>query len=191
MSDRYSSFEELALNEVSGFDYEIEFVRNGSDILIMAPHGGKIEFLTCELAAEIAENDFSLYVFRGIKKSGNRFLHITSHRFDEPLALKAVSHADTVLAVHGAKNNREVFVMIGGLDEILAENIRKELRKAGFNSMNPNRRMRAIHPTNICNRGKRRKGVQLELSRKLRLCLKEDRRQRGRFVEAVRNALMR
>ncbi len=188
MRDRYSSFQELAANETQGVDYEIECARNGSGILVMAPHGGKIEFFTSELAAEIAKNDLSFYAFKGVKKSGNRFLHITSHRFDEPSALNIVSNADAVIAVHGAKSNHEAFVMVGGLDDVLVEKIESGLVKAGFDARNPDEGMGAVHPDNICNRGKRRKGVQLELSRKLRQCLKENAIERGRFVDAVRNA---
>ncbi len=190
MRDRYSSFQELAEKETLAIDYEIECVRNGSDILIMAPHGGKIEFFTCELTAEIAARDYSFYAFRGIKTSGNRFLHITSHRFDEPTALKLVSNSNTVISIHGAKNDREAFVMVGGLDDVLAEKIRTGLRKAGFAVKNPDEGMGAVHPENICNMGKMRKGVQLELSRKLRQSLKEKPVERARFVAAVGNALI-
>jgi len=54
----------------------------------------------------IAGSDFSLYAFRGIKEKDNKKLHITSHHFDEPMALEMASKSETVLAIHGEKNER-------------------------------------------------------------------------------------
>ncbi len=65
--------------------------RSGSSgILVMAPHGGGIEPGTGDIADGVAGQHHSFYCFKGIKKQGNRALHITSNRFDEPLAMAMV-----------------------------------------------------------------------------------------------------
>jgi phage replication-related protein YjqB (UPF0714/DUF867 family) len=189
MNDRYANFQELANLESRGVDYEIEHVVNDPNVLIMAPHGGKIEFFTSDLAALIADEDFSFYTFKGLKNRNNRTLHITSSRFDEPGALAAAGEAETVLAIHGSKSDHGAFAMVGGLDKSLASRIVSELEKAGFPTASPREGMKAIHPKNICNRGKTRKGAQIELSRTLREQLRENRGKRQKFVKAVRKAL--
>ncbi len=188
--DRYANYEQLAGNEEEGTDYAIEYVANHSTVLIVAPHGGKIEFHTSAIARALAGRDFSYYSFKGLKKNGNRSLHITSHRFDEPTALAAVRKAETVLAIHGAKSRDGAFAMAGGLDRDLARKIALELERAGFEIRSPEPGLGALHPDNICNRGKRGKGVQLELSQALRKTLGKNRDESARFVRAVRKALL-
>jgi phage replication-related protein YjqB (UPF0714/DUF867 family) len=58
-------------------------------VAVIAPHGGGIEPGTSELATAIAGDDFSLYLFEGLKSAGNGELHITSTNFDEPISAKA------------------------------------------------------------------------------------------------------
>ena len=101
MPDRYRDFGELALQEEEGEDWTLEYMDRGSRILVMAPHGGWIEPFTTELARAMAGEDLSFYTFRGIKPEENHTLHLTSHRFDVPVALKAAGRSEAVLAVHG------------------------------------------------------------------------------------------
>ena len=83
----------------------------------MAPHGGRIEPATAEVAEAIAGMDYSFYSFNGLKADGNGVLHIESHLFDEPRALRAVEKADIIVTVHGQVDRKEEFVMVGGLDD--------------------------------------------------------------------------
>ena len=85
---------------------------------IIAPHGGKIEPRTSDLARRIAGDDYNFYCFEGIKDKDNACLHITSHRFDEPGAIKLVSKSDLVVAVHACTGTAGL-VHIGGLDKKL------------------------------------------------------------------------
>jgi len=80
--DHYHSYSELAEHEVEGTDFTITvFRRPFSAVAVIAPHGGKIEPRTSEIARAIAGEDFNLYLFEGIKKRGNyAALHITSRR---------------------------------------------------------------------------------------------------------------
>jgi len=184
----YTSFKELAHHEVEGQDYRIRIELRDPRVLIMAPHGGSIEPTTEIIAEAIAGKDYSLYSLEGLK-GDSRMLHIESHLFDEPRALKALEKAEIVVSVHGQIDQRDGFVMIGGLNTQLGLEIEKELERAGFQIRPPNEGLMGTDPMNICNRGKSRQGVQLEISRKVRDLLKNDRDRLRAFSEAVRRAI--
>lgn len=162
--DRYRSFEELSRYES---EFEVEVRDHCSDVSIIAPHGGRIEPNTSEIAALIAADRFNLFCFRGSKQDDNRSLHITSHRFDHPRALNLISSSRYVVAVHGCTIRRPV-VYLGGLDTVLIRLIRDHLTTHQIDSHWGNDRFKGTHPYNICNRGKSKRGVQLELSRGVR-----------------------
>ena len=61
-------------------------------------------------------------------------------------------------------------VCAGGRDRQLGTRILAELNAGGIRSSMAKRGYAGVHPDNICNRGKRKKGVQLEISRGLRDC---------------------
>ena len=106
--DRYSCFSELAAREARGADYEICARRQAaSRVAVIAPHGGGIEPETSRIAESIAGAEFSLYCFLGLKRTGNRVLHITSHNFDEPECLGLIAEHDWVLAIHGCQESGE------------------------------------------------------------------------------------
>ncbi len=188
MVDKYPNYEELSRHEKKGIDYRIRCMSK-SDIIIIAPHGGGIEPGTTKIAKAIAGSKYSFYTFEGIKPTGNRVLHITSKNFDEPIALKVVQQASQVVAIHGCQGDSEEIVYLGGLDNGLKQKLDKYLKAAGFNPQYPqNSQLKGIHPLNICNRGKTDKGVQLEITRKLRYSLQENGKL-NLFVTAVRDAL--
>lgn len=184
--DRYTSFADLARCEAKGIDYGITVVhRPASEIAVIAPHGGGIEKRTSEIARAIAGDEFNLYLFEGIKASGNfAALHITSRRFDEPSCLSLLRECSSVVAIHGCMRPDER-VLIGGLDTELKNRVADALRQAGLRVDTDGHGFRAENPGNICNRGRSNKGVQLELSRPLRGSANEP-----RFVQAVRTVLL-
>jgi len=185
----YNSFKELVSHEVEGQDYRIRVELRDPRVLIMAPHGGKIEPATAEVAEAIAGMDYSFYSFEGLKASGNGVLHIESHLFDEPRALQAVEKANIIITVHGQIDQRDEFVMIGGLHDNLRLKIRQQLEAAGFKIRPPTGGLMGTDPMNICNRGKSKQGVQLEISRKVRDLLRTDREKIETFANAVRKAI--
>lgn len=191
MPDVYRNFQELQKRELEGRDWERTYLDRGSRILVMAPHGGGIEPFTAELACEIAGKTFSVYTFRGLKPSRNRALHLTSHRFDEPLAQRALWQADAALAIHGEKSLHDSFVMVGGLWTDLKEELTLRLAKEGFGVLEPRRGLAGRRKENVCNRGRSGWGGQLEISAGLRRRLSEEEALRGRFVAAVRTALLK
>ncbi len=191
MTSPYKSFEELIQEEIEDEDYRISVRLRDERVLVMAPHGGKIEPTTSMIAEAIAGENYSYYSFDGLKSEGNGVLHIESHLFDEPRALQAVKKADVVITVHGQLNHQEGFIMVGGLHVDLRSEIRRRLEADGFQTRTPPEGLQGIDPENICNRGKLKGGIQLEVSRKERDLLKADKERLERFVSAVRQAIQR
>ena len=184
-ADRYCCFDELGRYEEPGRDFAITAVRRAaSTCLVLAPHGGGIERGTSEIARAIAGADFNLYLFEGLKPSGNVALHITSRRFDEPSCLDILSGCDLVVAVHGCKGEIEQ-VLLGGLDQTLKRQISDSLRNHGVHVESSGHAFPATDPMNICNRGRTAQGVQLELSSALRRGPNRD-----RAVKAIRDVLL-
>jgi phage replication-related protein YjqB (UPF0714/DUF867 family) len=168
MLDKYAEYAELALTEVPGRDYRVVAVeRPESAVAVIAPHGGSIEIGTSEIATLIAGGEHSLFSFEGLKPYGrNRDLHITSHRFNHPECLALVSRCKVVLAIHGCRGESGIF--IGGLDVALKELLAHRLGAAGFRTVTEGHRYLGVNPLNICNRGARGRGAQLEFTRDLR-----------------------
>lgn len=190
MADFYSNIQELQSHELEGRDYLIIASRNWHPVLIIAPHGGKIEYYTSQIAKWIADEDFAWYSFEGIKDGDNRKLHITSHNFDEPTVLQALREAHTVLTIHGQKNAVDEFLMIGGLNSTFGTELQVALQHHGFIVKESEQGYRGERTTNICNRGCTGKGVQLEISFALRKRIFEDVECRIRFIDTIRSLII-
>ena len=188
LAKNFRSFANLAVAYAEDVDYCISRVpRPGSTVGIVAPHGGRIEAHTTEIATAIAGADLSLYVFEGIRSTGNyAALHLTSHYFDEPGCLELLATCDDVVAIHGCKVAGEV-VLVGGLDDELAAELGAAMTKAGLECHLDGHEFPGTHPNNICNRGRRGVGVQLELSAGLR----ESSPHKRKLVAAIREVLLR
>ena len=166
--DKYANFIELERNEREGEDYAILLREANSKIAIIAPHGGGIEPGTIGIADAVASSDYTFYAFKGIKKRGNKILHITSNRFDEPIGIKTSENAYIAISIHGCRDKIEI-VFIGGKNRKLKEKIMYGLRTAGFRAViSEEPWLRGKSSENICNRCRSGKGVQLEISRGLR-----------------------
>lgn len=199
MTDKYESFAELSRNEKLGRDYRIRPRDRGVQTLVIAPHGGDIEAGTSEIADAIADDDFSFYSFEGIKRSRNRDLHITSHRFDEPSCVDLVEASTRTIAIHGEKGDAQI-VYLGGRDTRALRVLRAALRERGFCvKTHRNPRLQGHDVGNICNRNQNQAGVQLELSKGLRRSFFQGLSRNARrykterfreFVAAVREAFV-
>ncbi len=165
---KYASFAELERHEAQDRDFRvIQIDRPESPVVILAPHGGEIEVGTSEIAALIAGTEHSLFCFEGLKSDGHsRDLHITSHRFDHPDCIALAARREVIISVHGCRGHAQIFV--GGLDLILAERLSHRLALAGFDAVSDGHKYPGRHPFNICNRGLRNKGAQLEITSDLR-----------------------
>ena len=184
--DKYRSFKELQRHEILDRDYALTLHDAGSRVTIIAPHGGKIEPRTSDLARHIAGSDYNYYCFEGIKDRDNACLHITSHRFDEPGALDLVARSRVVVAVHACTGTAGL-VHIGGLDKELGRMIADELQDRGINISFDHPRFQGSNPDNICNRTSTGIGVQLEITRDLR----DDLQKVESIARAVRAALLK
>ncbi len=187
MSDLYRCYAELAASEPEGTNFRVHVVERNSAIVIVAPHGGRIEPGTSETAALIAANDFSLYRFESL--IAGRRLHITSSRFDEPRGLALVATAEIAVAVHGRADAGDAeTIWMGGLHIDLRDAIGASLRRAGFR-ISTDHHMQGRHSDNICNKGGLGAGVQIELPRSFRNKLRGDIHAREGFASAVRGPL--
>lgn len=195
---KYRSYSQLQRWEQDRKAFRIRFRKGPSGIAVIAPHGGGIEPGTTEIAEALAASEHSFYSFEGWKERHNADLHMTSDRFDEPTGLSIVQNVQTVIAVHGCEGREEV-VYLGGLDEALKSEIQGALTGAGFPAFaSPRPELRGINPRNLCNRGRRGRGVQLEVSKALRKSMFANLGRQGRkrrtesfrsFVRALRTAL--
>jgi RimJ/RimL family protein N-acetyltransferase len=111
-----------------------------------------------------------------------------------------VKGSDKVIAIHGCVG-QDPIVYIGGRDALLREQIQIGLAAAGFEvRQSLSRNLQGDHPHNICNRGSRKCGVQLEISEGLRQQMfRRLASRKGRlithevfeqFVSAVRKAIL-
>jgi len=190
-SDRYSNYADLMANEREGIDYGIVSVDRHSPVTIIAPHGGQIEPPTSALALAIAADDYNAYCFEGLRAGRQHHeLHITSHSFDEPIGCELIAKSDIVIALHGRRDREEPeSVWIGGLDSGLCYGIASYLARAGLPAATEGHEFPALGLANICNRGRRKKGVQLEIPQRLRNMLSEDVAAFNQFANAIRSSI--
>ncbi len=191
MSDQYENFAQLAECETEGIDYRICVTDRESPIAIAAPHGGKIEPGTSQIAAAIAADTYSLYCFEGlVHKRRHRHLHIASERFDEPKGRRLVENSDIAVGVHGRSDDGDgQTVWLGGLDDNLRDAIGDALERVGFKVKTTGHRLPGRDPNNICNGGRWKAGAQLEIPRTLRAKLVADASCLQAFSSAVREGI--
>ncbi|MDP1471840.1 poly-gamma-glutamate hydrolase family protein [Priestia megaterium] len=166
MTDVYTNYNDLAIHETQGTDYQIRIQKELSPTVVLAIHGGGIEGGTSELATALAGNQDSYYLAEGLKPSGNEVLHITSTHFDEPQALHLVNQAKYVISFHGYQDSTNKHTKIGGKDLELRKKIYKALITNGFSAeiIQEPSKLKGFESNNITNRTKTGKGVQLEIS---------------------------
>jgi len=196
--DQYTDFENLNRSEQQNTDYRIHYRIGCSGIAIFGIHGGEIEPGTTRIADAIAGQEHSFYSFEGIKNRGNRSLHITSTRFDEPIALEIICDSEIIISIHGCTGMAPT-VFLGGLDIELQQQILKELQKSGFQPRECSAsHFSGIDDANICNLCGRGMGVQIEISRGLRALMFRDLTPAGRryptevftrFTQAIRKSI--
>lgn len=189
MPDKYRNFAKLAKHEREGVDFRIRLKQENSTVAIIDPHGGTIEPGTSEITEEIAGTSYSSYFFEGLIDHQHCHFHITSTNFDEPKCLNLIRHCDIVIAVHGLAGQHK-FVKVGGRDKKLRDTICENLKTAGFVSkVVTTGNYAAVSQKNICNKGRRGVGVQLEITRGLRDALLDGTEDLSAFAKAVQQAL--
>lgn len=165
-TDLYPDFSRLAASEPAEHYAITAHPGPNLNVVIIAPHGGKIEWRTSDITRAIAGHDYSYYLFEGRKARDNGELHITSSNFDEPQCLTLIGPARIVLGIHGCQGENAIYV--GGLHVPLADALYEALVEDGLPAQRHGHRFPAIHPMNICNRGADGAGAQLELTLDMR-----------------------
>jgi len=196
--DRYRSFGDLASVELEGYDFRREMCTRPSTIAVVAIHGGGIEPGASEVARAVAGEDMAWYCFEGIKPRANGTLHVASTRFDDPQCVTLAARSDLVFSVHGSEGD-DPHVLVSGLAEDLVLQLIDALVVQGFCAARDCGACAGTDPRNICNRGRLGKGLQIEMSRGLRLTLFRGLSRRDRrvilpsfhhFAETIRSVLM-
>jgi phage replication-related protein YjqB (UPF0714/DUF867 family)/membrane-associated phospholipid phosphatase len=188
--DKYPCFAELAKHEREGTDYVVKALDRKSKVLVLAIHGANIEPGSDDVADAIAETDWSKYTFRALKTENAWDLHITSTHFDDPRALALAAKSRVCVSVHGYRENAKESVCLGGGNAWAMRRVQSALRHS-FPTIELNVECKSLggtDPKNIVNRC-REKGVQLELSRKLRDRLLADPAALAAFGKSVRNSV--
>ena len=190
-ADRYADYLDLAKHEKEGVDFKVETVNRHSSVTVIAIHGGHIEEGSDKLARAIAGSILSYYVFQGVKPKNNRALHVTSTHFNDPRALELVEKEDTVISIHGFKEDAKDEICIGGRNTNLRDEIAKSLlgAKTGVIVTVPCATYGGDDPQNIVNRSKKY-GVQLEFSSRLRKRIAEDHLLRDKIATVIRSCVV-
>jgi len=160
-----------------------------SKSVIIAPHGGGIEFGTSELCVAIAGFHpatlavtpgtgvtYDYWMFEGVRPSNNSELHVTSTHCDDGVALSLCAGARNVLALHGCSTSQaglpedaEV-VLVGGLNSAFKQHLLDEFAAADIDAIDAVDRdsINGDEPTNIANRTLLGMGGHLETTAPLR-----------------------
>jgi len=151
--DAYRSMNELlAAEPPQNYSFDIMTIGRSQRCAILAPHGGKIEWGTNQIAKAIAElGGYRFFAFNGDRKGGQNkhYLHVESPHYEnadtrlnqDVSCLALIEPCEFVLAIHGARNwpkhlakdaqknwrqsDRKIYV--GGRDERLKIKIFDEL----------------------------------------------------------------
>jgi phage replication-related protein YjqB (UPF0714/DUF867 family) len=184
VGDQYRTFEELAVRERESVDYQIRVHARHSVIAILAPHGGKIEPGTSELAEYLAGEDFSFYAFEGIRSGNNGRLSLPLDRFEEPECARLLSRCGLAVVIQAMLGkNREV--KLAGAHATLREQLGGVLKAAGFEVLDDEC---PTNPFELCNRPG--PGVRIGVSRKLRDRFVSYPRDMDKFVACIRAVLL-
>ena len=161
--DFYPNLTALKRDLVKHRHYRIKVVDTGSDITVIAPHGGFIEPGSSYIARAVADKQLNLYDFQGLRRRKAIELHVTSTRFRDRRLNDLLVHTRIAVSIHsmGAVGPGEIW--IGGLNLELKQRVCDQLTAAGFVVNGDSPRYRGVHPANIVNLPSER-GVQIELS---------------------------
>ncbi|PKK39514.1 hypothetical protein ABB02_01228 [Clostridiaceae bacterium JG1575] len=162
---QYQKMSELLSKEAPEHYTKSQVLGTHPEILVIAPHGGSIEYLTEELARGVAGEAFSLFVFSGHSptKAFER-LHVTSHCYDCPDLEHLNQRAVLSLAIHGCKDSQNARTYLGGRDLMGRNMVQRELQGAGFAVLDAPEHLSGMRQDNLVNQNLRSAGIQLEIT---------------------------
>ena len=98
--DFYPSLSALKRDLVKDKHYRTKVVDRGSDITVIAPHGGFIEPGSSYIARAVAGSQLNLYDFQGLRRRRAQELHVTSTRFRDRRLNDLLLHTRLALSIH-------------------------------------------------------------------------------------------
>jgi phage replication-related protein YjqB (UPF0714/DUF867 family) len=131
MTSPYASFSELVFKTTKDVDYRLAVHQPSQEMALVAIHGGAVEPLTGELATAVAGDDYSRYVFEGLRPSGNDALRIPVTRYDEMRLRALLERSLAALSLDGVPGEQPI-VHLGGSNRALKELVSQALEAAGF-----------------------------------------------------------
>lgn len=167
----------------------------GLKAAIFAQYGGLAEPGTDICATRIAGDDLSSHTVvscRAIWAADDgeaRMAPRPLHNHPDGIALAEM--CQTVISIRGRHACHDALgeVCVDGLDADLIKSIEDALAAGHFVVHDGPEYSRAKHPDNICNRGLRARGVELDISHELMSRLLNDTESLKRFTAAVRSGL--
>jgi len=177
---------------------QVLFLNRNSDMIVVAPHGGKIEPRTEEIAGHLAnELRWSCYCFcsghsedeRG--GTGNQDEHhIESKQIWPPQLGNLLTDSEIAVSIHGCTDDYDV-IQIGGHNKVKISDLANTLTKMGFKAEEGTGNLAANSSVNFINKLKRH-GVQIELPfslyRDVKKTNRQDRRDlAGSIATAIRD----
>ncbi len=194
----YEDMKLLKQKETQGKDWDKYHTDRESAVLVVAPHGGTIEPHTDLIAKAIAKDDFSLFVFRGLRRnsSDRKWLHVTSGNYEEEDLTHLQKKVMVALSVHGAANKdgyKEKTTFMGGGDTLLRDLIWARLEAHGFDAFLAPAGLDGSYKGNFVNKSGPEQnipGVQLEISRGERDALADTPARLERYASAIREVLL-
>lgn len=188
MAKPYESYRALKAHKTQNVDYKIVSRNRQSSTAVIAIHGGSIEKGTDQIAAAVAvRGGYDYYAFKGLASAWS--VHLTSTKFDEPIARALVAKSTQTLAIHGCGRTSKTVTYVGGRDKTLGKEVKASLKEAGFKVATPPSGIGGKYRSNIVNRNRINKGVQLELSPSMRSKLMHNDALFDKYVNALVSAL--
>ena len=167
------------------------------NVAIFAQYGGLAEPGTDICALSIAGDDLSVHTVVSCRavweaeNGENRLVPRPLHNHPDGIAL--AEKCQSVISIRGRHACHDALgeVCVDGLDTELIAALGRTLTGFGFVVHDEPLQSRAKHPDNICNRGQRMRGVELDISHELMSHLLNEAGTMARFVAAVRSGIAR
>lgn len=177
---------------VAPAQFSVHTRTNSLRAAVFAQYGGLAEPGTDICAAQIAGETLSLHTVVSCRavweaeNGENRLVPRHLHNHPDGIALAEI--CQTVISIRGRHACHDPLgeVCVDGLDIALIVSLAETLAAAGFVVNDGPPQSRAKHPDNICNRGVRMRGVELDISHELMSRLLNETDTMARFASAVR-----
>ncbi|MER6605799.1 poly-gamma-glutamate hydrolase family protein [Streptomyces sp. NPDC000927] len=168
----YKSWKELTSHEKEGIDYKVETKKERSNWSHVAPHGGRMERLSLELAKTVATERRQNYGALNVLASDPERLRINEIYYDAPWARDIVGRAQYAITYHSVvtpnKGDPDVFAYVSGLATAQRDQIIAGFKKLKIFAKVASNEGHSGEAGALVNRTKKKQGVRIELSRALR-----------------------